>query len=81
MSDYFACRGCGATVNTEGGPQPDRCESCPPIVCPDCKQIDAMTAPCKCWVSVSDISLADLKGLFATGGLSVGPVTNGEPTS
>jgi len=80
MSDFMPCRGCGELFDTGGGPQPDRCESCPPIKCPDCGQIDAMTAPCGCWVSVSDMSLADLKGLFATGGLSVGPAPDFEAT-
>jgi len=79
MNDHFACLGCGAPASTEG-PQPDRCESCPPIMCPDCGQIDAMAAPCKCWVSVSDMSLADLKGLFATGELSVTPAPDFEAT-
>jgi len=44
-------------------------------------QMDSMKEECKCWVSVSDMSLPDLKGVFASGGLGVIPVTDGEPTS
>jgi len=79
MSDYFACLGCGSPANPDN-PQPQRCGSCPPVKCPDCGQMDVMGAPCECWVSVSDVSLADLKGVFASGGLGVTPAPDGEPT-
>jgi len=36
--------------------------------------MDSMEAPCKCWISVSDMPLADLKGLFARDGLSIDPI-------
>jgi hypothetical protein len=39
-------------------------------------------SPCpKCWVSVSDIPLADLKGMFADLGLSLDPRHDAGPAT
>lgn len=64
------CRGCGAPANPANPPL-DRCEACPPRVCPDCGYPDSFAAPCPCWVTVDGLPLADVKALLALGDLSV----------
>lgn len=52
-------------------PPSNRCSQCPPVLCDQCGELDHIDALCKCWRSVADIPLADLKGLFAGSGLSL----------
>jgi len=67
------CQGCGSPL-PDDMPGATRCGDCPPERCADCGVMDSMEAPCKCWISVSDMPLADLKGLFARDGLSIDPI-------
>jgi len=71
------CQGCGAEASPDD-PTPQRCGHCPPVLCPDCGQMDAMDAPCPCWVSLEGMNLADLKGVLARGDLEVTP-SDGAP--
>lgn len=52
-------------------PPADKCRQCPPVLCDQCGEMDHIDSLCKCWRQVSDIPLADLKGLFADIGLSI----------
>jgi hypothetical protein len=70
------CQGCGSQLSDDL-PFATRCGNCPPERCADCGDMDSMESPCKCWISVSDMPLADLKGLFARDGLSIGLIMKG----
>ena len=61
-----ACRTCGTDAG-EGNPTPEHCRSCPPTRCDDCGHMSnwATGDLCPCWTSLEDMSLADLKALFA----------------
>lgn len=71
MTKTGICNGCGRRLPA-GHPVGDRCEKCPPWLCPDCGLMDSMQNPCSCWVNVSDLAFADLKGLFASSDLGLG---------
>jgi hypothetical protein len=64
------CQGCDSSL-PDDLPFAQQCGNCPPKRCADCGGMDSMNSPCKCWVSVSEIPMADLKGLFARDGLSL----------
>ena len=61
------CLNCGNDVGDENPPNPQHCGNCPPTRCEDCGGIcDWQSgALCSCWTSTEDLSLADLKALFA----------------
>lgn len=61
------CLNCGNDVGDENPPNPQHCRNCPPTRCEDCGGIcDWQSgALCSCWTSTEDLSLADLKALFA----------------
>jgi hypothetical protein len=63
------CTACGASSDLEG-PTPNACTSCPPSICVDCGGVNhlATDRSCVCWVNIEDVSLADVKALFARDG-------------
>lgn len=65
------CRGCGMPSSPDC-PIPDHCGQCPPWTCDGCDLPCSMADPCSCWISLEGLPLADIKGLLALGGLSVG---------
>ena len=74
----MACQNCGAYFSPDGSPDgPLHCGNCPPWKCEDCGQMSSATELCRCWISLEDIPLADIKGLLAMGGLSVDPHIEG----
>lgn len=76
MSDDYACKGCGAPAD-RSGPQPSGCGECPPDTCRVCGGVNhiATDRMCSCWVSVQDMNVADLKGLFSRDGtFTIDPV-------
>lgn len=42
-----------------------------PQVCDQCGAVDTMPDPCRCWISLDSMPLADVKAIFATGDMSV----------
>lgn len=68
-----ACLNCGALSGPDN-PVPDHCHKCPPWTCDGCEQPCSATDPCSCWIRLEGMSLADMKGLLALGGLSVDPM-------
>lgn len=79
MTQAIVCQGCGTTQRQiQGCPPPDpvtlHCPSCPPWICADCGETDVVAGPrCGCWQSLENVSLADLKAMFADIDLSVQP--------
>lgn len=64
------CTGCGHTGPDDGLPQRTMCPACPPRPC-ECGDSDSLASPCECWIDVTTLPLADLKGMLAHEGLSV----------
>lgn len=48
------------------------CSDCPPQPCFNCKELGSIENPCSCTVKLENLALADIKAIFADGGLSVG---------
>jgi len=64
----MACVGCGAP-SSASNPKPSACGKCPPRFCNGCGAMDSLPNPCACWLSLSDITLADAKALFSRDGI------------
>lgn len=64
------CDGCGSPTDPRN-PRSSHCSNCPPWPCSTCGEMCTTTDLCGCWVSLDGMALADIKGLFAKGGLSV----------
>lgn len=65
-----ACTGCGTVTDDFDGPGCFQCSNCPPTTCEDCGGINhpATDRMCRCWVSIADLPLADIKAIFAADG-------------
>lgn len=66
----LACKGCGRTKPGPTGDPTDlfpseHCGDCPPWECETCGETCSATALCTCWVSLANMSTADVKALFA----------------
>jgi len=70
-----ACEGCLTDVGGLGAPEPSHCPSCPPEKCSTCGGANHWASGhyCQCWLDMTGIAPADLKGLFA----AEGPDDNG----
>lgn len=67
------CQNCGSSLgNGEDHPPATYCWQCPPWQCEDCGDWLTVENLCRCWTGVEGMPLADLKALFAKGGLSIG---------
>lgn len=68
----MTCTGCGAPADPTC-PQPQSCDQCPPSTCDECGGVNhiATDRMCSCWISLEGLPFADVKGLLASGGLSV----------
>jgi len=85
MSVILTCRGCGATKPAPDGTPTDHhpsdhCGQCPPWQCETCGEMCSAAALCSCWLRIEDLTLADVKALFATIdlGVSLRPTTSGD---
>lgn len=69
------CQGCGRSIEWDVAecPEPtgDHCAGCPPWTCSTCGELDSYgpNGPhCACWISLADLSHADVKAIFAADG-------------
>ena len=70
----LCCKNCGATKpEPDGTPTDyfpsDHCGECPPWQCTDCGETCSAAALCSCWIMLADLSLADVKAIFAADGM------------
>jgi hypothetical protein len=66
------CRRCDSVVGYKDSvPEPDQCSSCGPVKCDDCGGVNDLATGeiCSCWVSVEDMSVPELKAIFAADGV------------
>lgn len=76
MIKFETCSDCGITAawDTLAQPSPGYCRICPPKPCEYCG--GPGRGNCSCWIQLDGMVLADIKAVFARGGLSVGTEVN-----
>ena len=56
---------CGKKLAIEPVPNKFWCPECPKFTCDKCGGENGYDVICKCWTSLENMNLADLKGIFA----------------
>ena len=75
----LTCTNCHATKPEPTGTPTDHfpsdhCDECAPWLCDSCGQTCSFAAPCRCWIQLDTLHLADIKALFTGDGtFSVDP--------